>query len=52
MSDNKLKLVLLGASRSGKTCLVRRRVENAFDSDQYTTVGASYERHDVTVRGQ
>jgi small GTP-binding protein len=36
------KLVLLGDSNVGKSCLVHRFVKHSFNSDQVTTVGAAF----------
>ena len=44
MSDkaNSCKVVLLGESRVGKTCIISRYVNNTYDEKSETTNGASY----------
>jgi small GTP-binding protein len=39
------RVVLIGDSSVGKTCIVNRFLYNAFDSDQNTTIGASYQSY-------
>ena len=36
------KVVLLGESGVGKTCIISRFINNTFDQDNLTTTGASY----------
>eukprot|EP00698_Gefionella_okellyi_P004595 TRINITY_DN14200_c0_g1_i1.p1 TRINITY_DN14200_c0_g1~~TRINITY_DN14200_c0_g1_i1.p1 ORF type:complete len:233 (-),score=19.83 TRINITY_DN14200_c0_g1_i1:43-690(-) len=46
-----LKVVLLGAHATGKTCLVNRYLHDQF-SDQQATVGAAFGSKSVTVKDQ
>jgi len=48
-SRNALKVVVLGEARVGKTSLLLRFVNNAFDSDQTSTVDASFLQKKVQV---
>ena len=43
------KVVLLGASSVGKTCIVTRAVSDFFDPEQISTVGASFSIKTVIV---
>ncbi|EAY13865.1 small GTP-binding protein, putative [Trichomonas vaginalis G3] len=42
MSTIEAKVVLLGATSVGKTCIVTRATSNFFDPEQVSTVGASF----------
>ncbi|KAH0789104.1 ras-related protein Rab-22A [Histomonas meleagridis] len=42
MTSIEAKVVLLGATNVGKTCLVTRATSDLFDSEQASTVGASF----------
>lgn len=48
---NVFKVVLLGDSSVGKTCLLRRFVRNDFSSDYKATIGADFLSKDVDVDG-
>ena len=43
----KVKLVILGNSSSGKTCIVRRMIYNTFDINSTATIGAAYTIYNV-----
>jgi Ras-related protein Rab-5C len=49
-SATPLKIVLIGVSGTGKTCLVKRAVSNIFSDDTSSTIGASYAKKMVTLR--
>ena len=38
----KIKLVLLGNSGAGKTCIVKRMINNIFNVNNSSTIGAAY----------
>ncbi|KAJ6232871.1 ras-related protein rab-37 [Anaeramoeba flamelloides] len=48
MSD--LKIVLLGITGAGKTCLVKRIVDGTFDDKEPTTLGASFIQKKYTCK--
>ncbi|CAG9465245.1 unnamed protein product [Pedinophyceae sp. YPF-701] len=53
MANVDLKIVLLGAQNVGKSCLVDRYVNSAFDEKQKNTIGAAFAAKRVqTSRGQ
>jgi small GTP-binding protein len=43
------KIVLVGATSVGKTCIVKRSTMGTFDASTMPTLGASYSSKDVTV---
>lgn len=43
----KVKLVLLGNSAAGKTCIVQRMVNNMFNANNSSTIGAAYTIYNV-----
>ena len=43
----KVKLVLLGKSAAGKTCIVQRMVNNMFNANNSSTIGAAYTIYNV-----
>lgn len=47
-----IKLTLIGAERSGKTCLVTRFVENKFNEDYKVTIGAAFMSKIITLNGK
>jgi small GTP-binding protein len=52
MADSSIdsKIVLLGASGVGKTCIICRAVSNEFDADMLNTVGACYTLKQVELQ--
>jgi small GTP-binding protein len=54
MDENaqKMKLVALGNSGVGKTCLINRWVTGFFDSKAWLTVGANHIQKEVVIDGQ
>lgn len=51
LSDNntvaKIKLVLIGNSAAGKTCIVQRMVNNIFNVNNSSTIGAAYMMYSI-----
>ncbi len=51
LSDNntvaKIKLVLIGNSAAGKTCIVQRMVNNIFNVNNSSTIGAAYMMYNI-----
>ena len=45
------KVVLLGATSVGKTCIVTRAISDLFDNDQIPTIGASFSTKKIDVDG-
>ena len=54
MEDDKIriKLILLGDSRVGKSSIIQRYYENKFDKESKITLDAIYFEKEVTIRGQ
>lgn len=50
--ERRFKLVVLGATGVGKTCLTLRFVRGVFEDDQLPTIGAAYLTKSVKLRGQ
>ncbi|KAJ6228645.1 ras-related protein rab-21 [Anaeramoeba flamelloides] len=48
--SHKFKIVLLGEGRVGKTSIVKRFIENTFDSGQISTIQASFLKKTLTVQ--
>ena len=48
MDVAKAKLVLLGESGVGKSCLIKRFVQNEWTGNEMTTIGASFFTHRLT----
>lgn len=42
MSEEKIKVVILGASNVGKTCLIHRWISGTFSAQQTQTIGSAY----------
>ena len=49
MSNKEVKVVLLGYSSCGKTCLFERFVRNKFDSESVITIGSAYSSKKVVL---
>ena len=49
MEVAKAKLVLLGESGVGKSCLIKRFVQNEWTGNEMTTIGASFFTHRLTL---
>jgi small GTP-binding protein len=49
MEDRELKVVVLGGSTVGKTCIVYRATTGGFDSESMPTLGASYTSKSVAL---
>eukprot|EP01108_Squamamoeba_japonica_P004031 TRINITY_DN3216_c0_g1_i1.p1 TRINITY_DN3216_c0_g1~~TRINITY_DN3216_c0_g1_i1.p1 ORF type:complete len:208 (-),score=41.73 TRINITY_DN3216_c0_g1_i1:6-629(-) len=49
---NLFKVVLLGDSAVGKTCLLRRFVRNDFSADYKSTIGADFLSKELTIDGR
>jgi len=49
--ERRFKLVVLGATGVGKTCLTLRFVRGVFEDDQLPTIGAAYLTKSLKVRG-
>ena len=49
MTSLDVKVVLLGATSVGKTCIVTRTITDSFDPEQTPTVGASFSIKNVTI---
>jgi GTPase SAR1 family protein len=52
MGDRRLKIVLLGEGRVGKTSIMLRYVRNAFDERQVSTLSASCFDKTVDISGE
>ena len=52
MSENSVKICLLGGSGVGKTCIINRFSNNVFDENTISTSGGSYSVKDVTVNNK
>jgi Ras-related protein Rab-5C len=50
-NERRFKLVVLGATGVGKTCLTLRFVRGVFEEDQLPTIGAAYLTKSLRVRG-
>jgi len=50
--ERRFKLVVLGATGVGKTCLTLRFVRGVFEDDQLPTIGAAYLTKSLRIRGQ
>lgn len=50
-ADQTLKVILLGDSSVGKTCLLGQYVNGAFSPEGQTTVGVGYGAKNVEIRG-
>ena len=46
------KIVLLGESSVGKTCIIQRYKNNKFNNEYLITVGASHEVKDLQIKGK
>ena len=46
-----IKLVFIGDSGVGKTCIIARFIKGTFDSEQMTTVGATYASKTIEIPG-
>lgn len=51
MSEVDIKIVLVGETNVGKTCIVRRVTSNVFDNTANPTLGAGYSSKHVTISG-
>lgn len=49
MDQYELKLVLVGNTNVGKTCIVRKAISGSFNEETSSTLGASYSTKDVQV---
>lgn len=52
MSEGTVKIVLLGQSLVGKTCIVEHFVTGKFNDESLATLGACYASRDIVVRGE
>ena len=52
MSYYRFKMVLIGAGAVGKTSLVKRFVDGAFDTSYNVTIGVDFLTKDVDINGQ
>jgi len=50
-ADLTLKLILLGDSSVGKTCLMSQYINGVFSPEGQTTVGVGYGAKNVEIRG-
>ena len=50
--DVKAKLVLLGDTGVGKSCLIKRFVQNSWSGNEMTTIGASFFTHRLTANNK
>jgi small GTP-binding protein len=51
-SSSAYKIVVVGASGVGKTCLLLRLVDGSFDAETESTIGIEYRPYSVTVDGE
>jgi len=51
LPERRFKLVVLGATGVGKTCLTLRFVRGIFEDDQLPTIGAAYLTKSIKLRG-
>jgi len=51
VAERRFKLVVLGATGVGKTCLTLRFVRGVFEDDQLPTIGAAYLTKSLKIRG-
>ena len=49
MSDLSIKIRLLGNSSVGKSCLIRRYIEDKYEDNFITTIGVDYYEKNVEV---
>ncbi|KAJ3444902.1 ras-related protein rab-24 [Anaeramoeba flamelloides] len=54
MADQKCdyKIVLLGSSFTGKSCLIQRFIHNSFDGHQKQTIGASFFKRTLKINNE
>ena len=52
MSFIDCKIVLLGESSVGKTCIIKRYNNNDFNDEHLVTVGATHEVKDIIIKGK
>ena len=50
--DKQLKMIVIGNSGVGKTCIVRKFTKNAFKPDYSMTIGVEFESKDTFVNNE